>query len=114
MPIPLSKIRRHDRGFNQAEIVAKVVARVLGMRLDKASLVRTVHTPKHRAAMDKKSRAATVKGAFEVTRPRLVSGESILLVDDVLTSGSTASACAHELKQHGAAWVGVLTLARAV
>lgn len=114
MPVPLSRKRFHERGFNQAELLAATAANAKGVALDKASLVRNIHTPMHRAAMDPKAREKTVENAFEVARLRLVDGESILLVDDVLTSGSTASACAKVLKQSGALWVGVLTLARAV
>jgi predicted amidophosphoribosyltransferase len=64
--------------------------------------------------MDKKAREATVKNAFDVRAPRLITGKDILLVDDVLTSGSTASCCAEVLKKNGASSVTVVTLARAV
>ena len=67
----------------------------------------------HRAAMDKKAREATVKNAFEVVRPNMIRGRDILLVDDLMTSGSTASQCAKALKKSGACKVTVMTLARA-
>ena len=114
MPVPLSRKRFHERGFNQAELLAEGAARSIEIRLDKTSLVRTTHTPMHRAAMDSKAREKTVANAFEIVRPRGIRGEGVLLIDDVLTSGSTASACARILKENGAAWVGVFTLARAV
>jgi predicted amidophosphoribosyltransferase len=63
--------------------------------------------------MDRKARAMTVKKAFEVVRPKLIEGRDTLLVDDVLTSGETASICARVLKKSGAATVSVLTIARA-
>jgi predicted amidophosphoribosyltransferase len=68
----------------------------------------------HRVAMDRKAREVTVKNAFAVTRPKLIEGKNVLLIDDVLTSGSTVSSCALVLKKSGAARVDVLTLARAV
>ena len=68
----------------------------------------------HRIGMDEKARELTVRKAFEVTRPKLIEGQNILLIDDVFTSGATASYCAKVLKKHGAAKVNVLTLARAV
>lgn len=114
VPVPLSPRRRHERGFNQAAILAAIVARTTGTKLDEASLARKIHTPVHRAAMDRKAREISVKNAFTVTRPSLIYGQRILLIDDVLTSGSTASSCAKVLKKNGAEWVGVLTLARAV
>ena len=64
--------------------------------------------------MDKKARDLTVKNAFEVGRPKLIKGANVLLIDDVFTSGATASQCARVLKKNGSAKVNVLTLARAV
>ena len=75
-------------------------------------MTRTIHTPMHRAGMDAKGRALTVEKAFAVTRPKLIAGKNILLVDDVLTSGATISACAKILKKNGARKVFVLTVAR--
>lgn len=114
MPIPLSKQRMIERGFNQAEVIARSVARNTDIPVDSHSLVRTTHTPMHRAGMDKRARELTVINAFKVVRPNLVRGSRILLVDDVFTSGSTASDCAKTLKKAGAERVKVLTLAQAV
>ena len=114
IPVPLSDKRQLERGFNQAEILASIIAKQTGIKLDYQSLIRKRHTPIHRVAMDKKARELTVKNAFEVLRPKLIAGQTILLVDDVFTSGATASACAKVLKKNGADAVNVLTLARAV
>lgn len=114
VPVPLSKRRLLERGFNQAAVLARIIAKQTNIPLDEHSLVRDVHTPMHRAAMDKKAREMTVKDVFTVTRPNLIAGKNILLVDDVFTSGSTASHCAKVLKKNGAESVKVLTLARAV
>ena len=114
IPVPLSKHRRLERGFNQAEIIGEIISRSTRKPIDAHSLVRKRHTPIHRVGMDKKARELTVKNAFEVARPKLIEGKNILLVDDVLTSGATASSCAKILKKHGALMVNVLTLARAV
>jgi predicted amidophosphoribosyltransferase len=64
--------------------------------------------------MDARSRRETVEGAFRVARPRLVKGERVLLIDDVFTTGATASACARALREAGAEEVFVLTAARAL
>lgn len=114
IPVPLSKRRILERGFNQAALLAMVVARHANLRFDEFSLARVRDTPIHRAAMDKKARDASVRGNFKVIRPNLILGQDILLVDDVMTSGSTASYCAKALKDSGAGKVSVLTLARAV
>jgi ComF family protein len=113
-PVPLSKKRFLERGFNQAETLAEILATSFALRIDRQSLARKIHTPVHRAAMDRRARELTVENAFEVTRPKLVRGEKILLVDDVFTSGATASACAQALKKKGADKVFVLTVARAI
>ena len=112
IPVPLSKRRLLERGFNQAAVLAQILAKNTRINLDEQSLVRTVHTPMHRAAMDRKARELTVKNAFEVKRPRLIEGAKILLIDDVFTSGATVSNCAKILKKKGAECVYVLTVAR--
>lgn len=114
LPIPLSSRRLIERGYNQADLLGDDLARRTGIRIDKLSLRRKVHTPLHRVAMDMKARELTVKNAFVVERPKLIAGQNILLVDDVFTSGSTSSNCAKVLKKNGAAEVNVLTLARAI
>ncbi len=114
IPIPLSKVRRIERGFNQAEIISAEVGRALRTTVDNLSLVRNRHTPIHRVGMDHKARELTVAKAFEVVRPNLLKEKSILLIDDVLTSGATSSACANILRKSGSGSVFVFTLARAV
>lgn len=113
IPVPLSKKRLIERKFNQAALIAKVIAEETRIKFDEGSLARTVHTEKHRAGMDRKARGESVKDSFEVKRPRLIEGENILLIDDVFTSGATVSNCAKVLKKYGANKVYVLTIARA-
>ncbi|HEY0659371.1 MAG TPA: ComF family protein [Pyrinomonadaceae bacterium] len=113
IPVPLSKKRLLERGFNQAAILAKILGKETKIKVDANSLVRNIHTPMHRAAMDRKAREATVKNAFEVSRAELIKNKTILLVDDVFTSGATVSNCAEALKKEGAGKVYVLTVARA-
>jgi ComF family protein len=112
VPMPLSRDRLRERGFNQAAVLAEALARLARLPLDEGSLIRTSHTARHRAGMDVRARRESVEGAFAVRRPRLVENESILLVDDVFTTGATATACAAALTAAGARAVYVLTLAR--
>lgn len=112
MPVPLHRTREKQRGFNQAAIVAEVISRKFNLRLDKLSLVRTKPTERHRAGMDATDRAKSVERAFKVARSRLVEGASALLVDDVMTTGSTIVAATLALIGAGAEKVNVLTIAR--
>lgn len=114
VPVPLHAERERERGFNQAALLARSVAKHAGMKLDEWSLARVAHSARHRAGMDARARLETVEKAFAVTRPRLVEGERVLLVDDVFTTGATASACASALLAAGASEVFVLTVARAL
>ncbi len=114
VPVPLHPERLRERGFNQAAMIGGALARLTGLPFDEWSLIRTAHTAKHRAGMDALARRESVEDAFKVRRPRLVENESILLVDDVYTTGATVSSCASALKAAGAQEVFVLTIARPV
>jgi ComF family protein len=112
IPVPLHPERERERGFNQALLLARELARLSGLPLDEHSVVRRTHTSRHRAGMDAKARRKSVADAFVVRHPKLVAGRRVLLVDDVFTSGATVSACAAALKDAGAEEVFVLTVAR--
>jgi ComF family protein len=113
VPVPLSKLRMLERGFNQARLIADVVAPVAAAPVDAFSLARVSATAAHRIGMDDRARELSVRNVFAVERRKLVAGKRVLLVDDVFTTGATASACAAVLKKNGAAEVNVFTLARA-
>jgi ComF family protein len=114
MPVPLHPERERERGFNQAAVLGRALAALTKLPFDEWSLIRTVHTERHRAGMDRLGRRESVDGAFDVVRPRLVEGERVLLIDDVFTTGATVSACAKALKAAGAQEVCVLTVARPI
>ena len=113
VPVPLHESRESERGFNQAAVIARELARVTKVPFDEHSFIRRVHTERHRAGMDAKARRQSVAGAFVVRRNDLIAGKRVLLVDDVFTTGATVSACAEALKVAGAEDVFVLTVARA-
>lgn len=110
VPMPLHWRRRWQRGFNQAQLLAKAVARRRGVPIVNA-VVRTRAT-QSQAGLSNAKRRGNVTGAFRVTSSAAVHGLRVLLVDDVLTTGATASACALALKRAGAKSVAVITLAR--
>ncbi|PYS23540.1 MAG: ComF family protein [Acidobacteria bacterium] len=113
VPVPLHPDRERERGFNQAFVLGRELSRLSGLPLDEHSVVRRIHTDRHRAGMDAKARRRSVAGAFAVRHANLITGKSVLLIDDVFTTGATVSSCAEALKQSGAEDVFVLTVARA-
>ena len=112
-PVPLHRERLRRRGFNQSAVVARHIARALGWPLRLQLLVRVRDTPSQ-TALSAAARAANVANAFAVPLPEAVRARSILLVDDVWTSGATARAAATALRSAGATTVDVLTFARVV
>ena len=114
-PVPLHARRLLARRYNQSALLAKAAAHRLGARFAPALLERTRATPPQKQ-LSAQARQRNVAGAFRVraTSEDSVRGARIVLVDDVLTTGATLSACARTLKKAGAAEVDALVLARVV
>ncbi|GAB4456897.1 MAG: ComF family protein [Armatimonadaceae bacterium] len=111
VPVPLHPRRKRQRGYNQAELLAKPLAEMLGKPLHSDLLVRSVQTAPQVGLSGKERRLNLTAGAFTVSRPAEVAQRHYLLVDDVFTTGITVNACAAALKEAGAASVVVVTLA---
>lgn len=112
VPVPLHRSRLRSRGFNQSELLARELGARLTLPVSAGNLRRTVNTPPQTKEMSLASRRANVKGAFSAKRPGAFAGKSVLLVDDVLTTGATTSECAGVLKRAGAKKVYVATVTR--
>jgi len=115
VPVPLWSGKRQDRGFNQAEAIAQTFLSFQSsssIQLDTSVLVRTRETASQ-TGLTRHQRRANVRGAFAVVKPEKVKGRSILVVDDVMTTGTTAGECARILRRAGAKEVFVATVARA-
>ena len=110
--VPLHPGRERERGFNQAAVLARELARLSHLPLDEHSVVRRVQTGRHRAGMDSRARRESVADAFAVRHAEAIAAKRVLLIDDVFTTGATVSACAAVLKDAGAQEVFVLTVAR--
>ena len=113
IPVPLHHDRERERGFNQACVLARELSRLSRLPVDEHSVIRRIHTERHRAGMDAKTRRQSVSNAFTVRHPKSIAGKRAVLIDDVFTTGATVSACASVLKDAGAEEVFVLTVAKA-
>jgi ComF family protein len=110
VPVPLHWWRRWKRGYNQSETLARALAAQLRLPC-RASWLRRIRDTPHQTAQSPTGRWANVKGAFRARRAAALRGKTVLLVDDVLTTGSTCSEAARALKIAGAKRVVVAVLA---
>ncbi len=111
VPVPLHATRLRERGYNQAGLLAREMARQAGLTLDERTLVRHRSTVSQ-VDLNAEQRRENVHAAFTCSGPAL-AGMRVLVIDDVCTTGSTLDACAVALKEGGATSVHALTLARA-
>ena len=115
VPVPLYRRKRRQRGFNQAELIAQAAVRAcissdrFQLASDILARVRDTHS---QIGLTSHQRRENVRGAFAVTHPQQVPGREVVLVDDVYTTGTTASECARVLRRAGALRVWVVTVAR--
>ena len=110
VPVPLHRRRRRERGFNQAELLGRAIARV-ARRPCRRLLVKTASRPPQ-AGLSAPARHRNAAGAYRARLPAHLLGKRLLLVDDVYTTGATVEACTKTLLAAGARAVDVLTLAR--
>jgi ComF family protein len=113
VPVPLHRQRERERGYNQAALIAKPLAKRLGLPYKSVLLTRIRPRPdKHLLSYEE--RWESVRGAFATRPGSQVDNLRVLLVDDVMTSGATLDSCAKTLREAGARSVIGLTVARAV
>ena len=115
IPVPLHAAKLRQRGFNQSELIARIALRapLLPARLQVcSSALERVRNTESQTGLTRHQRRENVRGAFSVRNPELVAGRTILLVDDVFTTGTTVSECARILRRAGSESVWVATVAR--
>jgi ComF family protein len=113
VPMPVHRARKRERGYNQALRIAQGFCRRSGIALRTDVLAR-IRSGTSQTSFDRRVRSENIKGNFSVRKAAdlPLGGKSVLLIDDVMTTGATSSECAGVLKAAGAARVGIVTLAR--
>lgn len=109
-PVPLHRRRRRKRGFNQAEELARGLSERTGLPMKR--VLRRIRHTRTQTALDRKERMENLRGSFKIVHDEAVKGSRILLIDDILTTGSTVNECARTLRAGGARMVCALTVAR--
>jgi competence protein ComFC len=115
VPMPLHWFKQWQRGFNQADLLAREIGKKWNVPV--RNVIRRKKATRPQAGLTNAKRRTNMSGAFQIKSSRIPRGRSlaglrVLLVDDVVTTGATASACARVLKRAGAAHVALLALAR--
>lgn len=111
IPIPIARTRFRQRGFNQSELIARAMSHRFTIQLLTSVLVKTHHTKKQGTTRSREERAQNITGSFSVDHQHLIQGKHIILIDDIVTTGSTLLEARHALIKAGAHRVIAWTLA---
>lgn len=113
VPVPLHSERRAERGYNQVDMIARPLAKRLGLKMRADLLLRTKPRPP-RLVLSRSEHWESVRGAYAIREGAKIENVRVLLLDDVMTTGATLDACSRVLRKAGAAEVMALTVARAI
>ena len=111
--VPLAKKRLASRGYNQSELLADIIAKDKDFAVIQNAISRIKNTPSQ-TTLNKEERKTNISGAFNVLKPEFIKGKNIILIDDVVTTGSTLQELAKTLKEAGAKKIAAFTLTREV
>lgn len=109
--VPISKKRRKERGYNQSELIAKEIAKKLGIDYQCQCLFKTKDIIEQ-SKLNKEEREKNIQGVYKLERKKLLENKKILLIDDIYTTGSTVKECSKTLSQANPKQIGVLTIAK--
>jgi ComF family protein len=112
VPVPLHSSKRRERGFNQSELIARAAVKHLPARLEIARVLKRQRPTHSQVGLTREERIANMRDAFRVIDKPRVKGRTVIVVDDVMTTGTTVSECARVLKKAGAERVWAVTVAR--
>ena len=109
--IPISYQRKRDRGYNQSELIAREISKIIKAKIARKVLYKTKHT-QPQSSLNKKQREENAKGVYKAINVEKLQNKKILLIDDIYTTGNTVNECAKTLKQAGVNKIGVITIAK--
>lgn len=113
-PVPLHPVKKRDRGYNQAHLLARRLSKRLGVPLAGTNVLTRIKMTDTQTRLTARQRLSNVLGAFKVRQPDVIAGKNVLLVDDVMTTGATVGVCSRALMDAGAQCVDVVTVARGI
>ena len=111
IPVPMYKIKKQKRGYNQTELITKKIAKNLELQEDSKILLKIKNT-KTQSKLNEKQRYENIKNVFNIKDNEKIKNKNIILFDDIITTGATINECARILKQNGATKVVVLAIAK--
>ncbi len=111
LPIPIHAKRKRERGYNQSELVAKEVAKALNIQIQNDILLKQKNT-KPQSSLKREDRLKNVQGVYKIKNRNKIQEKSIVIFDDIYTTGATTKQCRKMLKEAGAKRVGIFTIAK--
>lgn len=108
--VPLYKEKERVRGYNQSQLISRILSRETGIA-ENSGLLLKVRDTGRQSLLNRKERSLNIKDAFQLTNKDRVKGKTVLLVDDILTTGYTVNECSRILKEAGAKWVTAAVVA---
>ena len=111
IPVPISKKRNKERGYNQSMLIAEEIANKTNLELVNNCLIKTKNIIEQ-SKLNKEDRQQNIQGVYSLQNERLITKQKILLVDDIYTTGSTVNECCKILQQANPKTIGVLVLAK--
>lgn len=111
IPVPISKKRRKERGYNQSELIAREIAKRIGVGYQNQCLIK-VKNIVEQSKLNKEERQKNIQGVYELQQPHKLRDKKILLIDDIYTTGSTVNECSKVLREAKPKKIGVLTIAK--
>lgn len=111
MPVPISRNRKKERGYNQSTLIARDISNKLNIKLDERSIYKKINIVPQ-STLNKEQREKNIKDAYGIINLKNIQNKKVLIFDDIYTTGSTANECSKILITNGAKEIGILTIAK--